>query len=104
MLRIHCPLCGERPYTEYRYGGDADKRRPLHGISGASGASDAAAWHDYLFLFDNPKGAHREFWQHVQGCRQWLVVVRDTATNMVAEVMPAGDALRQRRTESADDR
>lgn len=88
MLRIHCPLCGERPYTEYRYGGDADKRRP------ALGAADARAWHDYLFLFDNPKGAHREFWQHVQGCRQWLVVVRDTATNIVAEVKLASDMQR----------
>lgn len=87
MLRIHCPLCGERPYTEYRYGGDADKRRP------ALGTADVGAWHDYLFLFDNPKGAHREFWQHVQGCRQWLVVVRDTATNIVAEVKLASRAL-----------
>ena len=101
MLRIHCPLCGERPYTEYRYGGDADKRRPLHGVSGTSGAE---AWHDYLFLFDNPKGPHREFWQHIQGCRQWLVVTRDTATNMVAEVIPARDALGRRPTEGSDDR
>ncbi len=86
MLRIECPLCGERPYTEYRYGGDADKRRPMHGAGGIE------AWHDHLFLFDNPKGPHREFWQHVQGCRQWLLVVRDTATNIVAEVALARDA------------
>ncbi len=85
MLRIHCPLCGDRPYTEYRYGGDASKRRPAHG------AANTESWHDYLFLFDNPKGPHREFWQHVQGCRQWLIVTRDTATNVVAEVMLARD-------------
>ena len=23
MLRITCPFCGERDYTEFRYGGDA---------------------------------------------------------------------------------
>ena len=80
MLIIDCPLCGERPYTEYRYGGDAGKSRPPHG------SCDARLWHDYLFLFDNPKGPHREFWQHVHGCRQWLIVVRDTATNTVTEV------------------
>ncbi len=97
MLRIHCPLCGERPYTEYRYGGDADKRRPAHGASGVE------AWHDHLFLFDNPKGPHRELWQHVQGCRQWLIVVRDTATNMVAEVRSASQALK-RPTEGSGDR
>ena len=27
MLRIHCPNCGERDYTEFRYGGDAVKRQ-----------------------------------------------------------------------------
>lgn len=86
MLRIHCPVCGERPYTEYRYGGDAAKRRPAHG------GAPLRAWHDHLFLFDNPKGPHREFWQHLQGCRQWLVVVRDTATNTVTEVVLARDA------------
>lgn len=91
MLRIHCPLCGERPYTEYRYGGDASKRRPPHGVA------EAQAWHDYLFLFDNPKGPHREFWQHVHGCREWLVVARDTATHVVSAVTLARDA--QGRTE-----
>ncbi len=86
MLAIHCPLCGERPYTEFRYGGDASKRRP------ALGTMAPEAWHDYLFLFDNPKGPHREFWQHDQGCRQWLLVVRDTATNAVGEVILARNA------------
>jgi methylglutamate dehydrogenase subunit B len=77
MLRIPCPLCGERDYTEFRYGGDARRRRP------ALGLADIEAWHDYVFLFDNVKGPHREFWQHVLGCRQWLVVARDTSTNRV---------------------
>lgn len=86
MLRIHCPLCGERPYTEFRYGGDAGKHRPVHGAAGIE------AWHDHLFLFENAKGPHREFWQHVQGCRQWLIAVRDTATNIVADVALARDA------------
>jgi sarcosine oxidase subunit delta len=78
MLRIHCPLCGERDYTEFRYGGDARKQRPVHGTM------DRSVWLDYVFLFDNPMGPHREFWQHVLGCRQWLQVERNTATNVVA--------------------
>ncbi len=77
MLRIVCPICGERDYIEFRYGGDASKPRPLHA------SVDRQAWHDYVFLFDNPKGPHREFWQHVLGCRQWLVVDRNTATDEV---------------------
>jgi len=77
MLRIPCPHCGERDYTEFRYAGDATKQRPAHG------SGDLRAWHDHVFLFTNPKGPHREYWQHVQGCRQWLVLERDTATNAV---------------------
>jgi len=77
MLKIHCPWCGERDYTEFRYGSDATKPRPAHA------SDDMKAWHDYIFVFDNPKGPHREFWQHVLGCRQWLVLERDTSTNTV---------------------
>ncbi len=75
-MRINCPHCGERDYKEFRYAGDAVKTRP------ALGDADLRAWHDYVFLFDNPKGAHREYWQHVLGCRQWFVLERDTATNV----------------------
>ena len=34
----------------------------------------------------NPAGPHREFWQHVTGCRQWLVVERDTRNHAIASV------------------
>jgi heterotetrameric sarcosine oxidase delta subunit len=78
MLRIPCPWCGVRDYTEFRYGGDATKTRPRL-------EEGAQVWHDHVFLFDNPKGPHREYWQHVQGCRQWLVLERDTATNRVGQ-------------------
>ncbi len=54
------------------------------------------AWHDYVFLFDNPKGAHREYWQHVLGCRQWLVLERDTATNRVGRARLASDGAPRR--------
>ena len=85
MLVINCPHCGDRDYTEFRYGGDASKCRPAHG------SGDLGTWHDYVFVFANPKGAHHEYWQHVQGCRQWLVVDRDTATNEVGRTRLARD-------------
>ena len=53
MLTIPCPLCGERDFTEFHYGGDACKQRPAHDTA------DRKVWHDYVFLFDNPKGPHR---------------------------------------------
>ena len=76
-MRLPCPHCGLRDYSEFRYGGDASKQRPAHG------AGDRKAWADYYLLFDNPKGPHTEYWQHVLGCRQWLILERDTATNAV---------------------
>jgi heterotetrameric sarcosine oxidase delta subunit len=86
MLRIHCPHCGTRDNSEFRYGGDANKRRPAHG------SGSLADWHDYVFVFDNPKGWHREFWQHLLGCRQWLVLERNTATGEVGACRLARDA------------
>ena len=76
-MRINCPTCGWRDYTEFRYGGDASKPRPPHGTG------DMRAWYEYVFVFENPKGPHREYWQHVMGCRQWLVLERNTATNEI---------------------
>ena len=82
MLIIHCPWCGARDHTEFTYGADASVVRP---------APDAAdrEWVDYVYMRDNPRGAHEEYWHHVQGCRQWLRVRRDTMTHEIASVAPA---------------
>jgi sarcosine oxidase subunit delta len=86
VLRIDCPCCGPRDHDEFRYGGDASVPRPCHD------EHDLAAWHRYVFIRPNPRGRHREFWQHAMGCRQWLVVVRDTGTHAIAEVCLAREA------------
>jgi heterotetrameric sarcosine oxidase delta subunit len=78
---IRCPWCGERDHVEYFYGGDATVKRPAENAG-------AQAWHDYVYLRDNPKGPHRELWQHQAGCRAWLVVTRDTLTHEVLGVEP----------------
>jgi heterotetrameric sarcosine oxidase delta subunit len=85
MLRLPCPYCGLRDHSEFRYGGDATRPRPGHDVT------DAKAWHDFVFLFDNPKGAHKEYWQHVLGCRRWIVVERNTLTQDIAGSRPARD-------------
>jgi heterotetrameric sarcosine oxidase delta subunit len=83
MLLIRCPWCGERDHTEFMYGGDAKATRP---------AEDASErdWVDYVYFRDNVRGPHHELWHHVQGCRQWLRVVRDTMTHAITEVTLAG--------------
>ena len=87
-MLIPCPYCGPRDHSEFRYGGDASKTRPAHGTA------DQKVWHDHVFLFDNPKGAHQEYWQHVLGCRRWLVVERDTMSQAIAGSMPARDKVK----------
>jgi sarcosine oxidase subunit delta len=88
MLRIDCPFCGVRDHDEFRYGGDASVARPGHDDP------DQAAWYGYVYVRANPKGAHREYWQHLMGCRQWLLVERDTVTHAIASVASAREAPR----------
>lgn len=75
-MRIPCPFCGPRAAQEFSVGGAAAPQRP---------APDASmeAWHDYVHLRDNPAGTHEELWHHSHGCRQWLVVARDTRSHAV---------------------
>lgn len=75
-MRIPCPHCGERGNEEFTYLGGADPVRPKD--------DDLTAWVDYVHLRENVAGMHREYWQHVHGCRRWLVVTRDTRTHAIA--------------------
>ncbi|MGE0768407.1 MAG: sarcosine oxidase subunit delta [Hyphomicrobiaceae bacterium] len=95
-MRIACSHCGERGHEEFAYLGDATVLRPeFHAVpqaDGDGGAADRGAeWQDYVYLRDNPSGAHRELWQHVGGCRAWLVVTRDTRSHAILDVEPAHD-------------
>lgn len=85
-MRIGCPYCGERGSEEFAYLGDADA---LAARPDPAGAEAARAFHDYVYLRDNPAGPHRELWQHIGGCREWLVVTRDTRTHGITAVEPA---------------
>jgi len=75
-MRIPCPYCGSRDSSEFSYRSDAVPVRP---------APDApiSAFHDYVYLRRNPAGLIREHWYHASGCRQWLVVERDTVTHII---------------------
>jgi sarcosine oxidase subunit delta len=52
------------------------------------GKTDAEAIH----MRTNQAGRQSELWQHVYGCRTWLVVDRDTRTNTVFGVTPVRKA------------
>jgi heterotetrameric sarcosine oxidase delta subunit len=81
-MLLKCPWCGPRDYTEFSYAGDATVERP------AADAPDTDRV-DYVYMRDNPRGPHLEYWHHVQGCRLWVRVRRDTLTHEVMEVIAA---------------
>ena len=88
MLWIDCPVCGKRSETEFTYGGDASVTRPH------IDETDVDRWLDYVFNRDNPRGWHREYWHHVQGCRQWVVLERNTLTHEIGGCRLARDVAR----------
>jgi sarcosine oxidase subunit delta len=90
-MRIPCCHCGERGNEEFAYLGDATVARPEADAAVPLSEADCARWTDYVYLRDNPAGVHRELWQHVAGCRAWLVVTRNLRTHEILAVEPARD-------------
>jgi len=78
-MRLNCPHCGERSIEEFVQLGAAGLRRP-------GPEAELRAWVDYVYLRDNPAGAHEELFQHTGGCRAMLAVRRDTRTHSVMAV------------------
>ncbi len=68
-----CPTCGERPYTEFTYGGEV---RPID-------APDLRADFERVYLRENAAGPQDERWFHALGCRRWTTIRRDTASNRI---------------------
>ena len=87
---IDHPLLGPRDAAEFVYKGDAS----LIGRPDGMAEGQAEEFHDYMYLRDNPAGAHQELWYHEQGDRSWLVVTRDTLTHAITKVELARDVAR----------
>jgi len=85
-MLINCPLCGNRPNSEFTILGELKTSRPDFENSAAG------EWHDYVYLRDNPKGNTTEHWQHTSGCRSWLLVERNNVTHKVLSVTLSQDA------------
>jgi sarcosine oxidase subunit delta len=80
------PILGPRDAQEFVYLGDAVLMERPDGMT-----AGIAAFHDWLYLRDNPAGEHRELWYHEQGDRSWLVVTRNTVTHAITKVELARD-------------
>lgn len=87
MLLIPCPHCGARAQVEFSYRGDATVSRPDPETAGST------QWLDHIYLRDNPRGPHLEWWQHSGGCRAWIKVRRDTLTHEILGSYRADEAV-----------
>jgi heterotetrameric sarcosine oxidase delta subunit len=70
-LLVACPFCGERPFTEFSFGGE------LRDVSSADPGSDF----ERVYLHENAGGVQLERWYHAAGCRRWVTLSRDTTSN-----------------------
>lgn len=76
MQLFNCPFCGPRDETEFHFGGEAGNLRP-------DGDVTAERWAGYLYMRNNPKGAAREVWVHMN-CGEFFVMERDSVSHTVS--------------------
>ena len=76
------PYLGPRDASEFVYKGDAELVFRPERVEPV----DYDAFHDYLYLRQNPAGIHKELWYHEYGDRSWLVVTRNTQTHEILKV------------------
>ena len=86
MLLITCPHCGVRPENEFRYGGEAHIARPAD-----PSTLDDAAWAEFLYMRNNPKGWHFERWRHEHGCGRFFNAVRHTVSDRIVATYRTGE-------------
>lgn len=74
-MRIRCPNCGERSYTEFWFGGELPP--PVRECEALEEEFER------VWLKRNVAGPQAERWFHYAGCRRWLTLERDTVTNEI---------------------
>lgn len=79
-IRIPCPHCGSRPLEEFLFGEVPEVPRSI--------TEPMARDFDRAFMRTNPEGPVVERWFHVDGCRRWLTVTRDTRDETIMEPPP----------------
>jgi sarcosine oxidase delta subunit len=69
---LHCPNCGPRDVSEFRYGGQVLPQPAAGG---------------------NLPATQDERWYHRHGCRRWLTARRDVRTNEVFQTAWLGEGM-----------
>ena len=84
---IPCPHCGARDSSEFFFRGEARPQRPEY-----DEGTDLFVAHVYDRM--NIAGPQVEHWYHAAGCRNWLLVERDTRTHGFLAVTLASEQSR----------
>lgn len=74
MKIMTCPINGERPVSEFVYGGEV---RPM-----PAQTSDDATWADYVFNRNGAPGIKKEWWCHTPS-NTWFIAERNTQTDEI---------------------
>jgi methylglutamate dehydrogenase subunit B len=72
LTRLHCPFCGARELEEFRF----------HKTLAEPGTNAC----DEVYLRIDRVTMSLEHWQHIKGCRAWLLVRRNPSDGTVLEV------------------
>lgn len=91
-----CPFCGLRPLEEFLF------RKTVPNVGAGSGvhlgagagvdAGDSASAYAQVYLRVDSAEHSVEEWQHVAGCRAWLLIDRNPSTGVVRSVALLGGA------------
>jgi len=72
MSQLHCPFCGGRELHEFEF------RNTRANVMSSEFAK--------VYLREDSLERSVEYWQHVHGCRTWLLVERNPSTGAVLRV------------------
>jgi methylglutamate dehydrogenase subunit B len=77
MNQLHCPFCGARELQEFEF------RKTRANVTSSEVGK--------VYLRVDRVEVSVEYWQHVQGCRAWLLIQRNPSTGAVlgVEALPA---------------
>ena len=95
-----CPFCGLRPLEEFLFRktvpnvgtGSGVGPGPGPGPGAGADTGDSASAYAQVYLRVDSAEHSVEEWQHVAGCRAWLLIDRNPSTGVVRSVALLGGA------------
>lgn len=72
MNQLQCPFCGARELQEFEF------RKTRANVAGTEFSK--------VYLRVDSVDLSVEYWQHVQGCRAWLLIQRNPSTGAVLSI------------------